>query len=79
MEGEGVDGIQGGGAGSDPPAEGVRDGEGEGGWGDPTHALGAVELGIVQLSLFGASGSEDDGVPRWNPARVSHRQPQMVP
>lgn len=74
-----MDGIESGGAGSDPAAERVGYGEGDGGRGDPTHAFGPLQLPIVQLSLFGASGSEDNGIPGWNPRGVSDRQPQMVP
>lgn len=76
---EGMDGIESGGAGSDPLAERVGDGEGDGGGRDPTHPLGPLQLPVVQLSLFWASGGKQNGIPRWNPTRVSHRQPQMVP
>ena len=79
MGSEGVNGVESGGAGADPVAIGVRDGEGESGRGDTAHALGAVELPVVEPGLLGASGGEHDGVPGGNPTGVSHRKPEMVP
>lgn len=79
MKSEGMDGIESGSSGSDPLTIRVGHGEGDGGAGDPAHTFGPVELAIVKVGLFGASGSEDDGIPCWNPRWVSDRQPQMVP
>ena len=79
MESEGMDGVESGGSGSDPLAVRVGDGEGDGGWGDPAHALGPLELPVVELGLFWAGGGEDDGVPRGDPGRVSDGEPQVVP
>lgn len=79
MESEGVDGIESGGTGANTVAKRVGDGEGDGGGGDSADALGPVELAVVEVGLFGASGGEDDGIPRGNPRWISHRQPHMVP
>lgn len=54
MPGERRDGIERGGAGADPSAVGVWDGERDGGGGDPAHPLGASELPLVELGLLGA-------------------------
>lgn len=72
-ESEGVNGIEGGSAGADAATKRVGDGEGDSGWGDPTQALGPVELPGVEVSLIGASGGEDDGIPCRNPRWVTDR------
>lgn len=79
MRGKGVNGVKSGGAGADPVAEGVGDGEGDCGGGDAANPLGATELPLVELGLLGASRRENNGVPSGNPRRMPHRQPQMVP
>jgi hypothetical protein len=79
MRSEGVNGVESGSSGADPLAVGVGHGESDGGGGDAAHALGALELPVVELGLLGAGGREHDGVPGGDPGRVPHRQPQMVP
>ncbi len=79
MGSEGVNGVESGSAGADPMAIGIGDGKGESGGGDTAHALGAVELPIVEVGLVGASSGEDDGIPGGNPIWMSNGKPEMVP
>lgn len=79
MEGEGVNGVESGGAGADALAEGIGDGEGDSGGGDAAHALGAGELPVVELGLLGAGRREDDGVPRGGAGGVADGEAETVP
>lgn len=79
VTGKGIDGVEGGGAGSDACSIGVGDGEGDGGGGDAAESLGPAKLPLVERGLLGAGGGEDDGVPGGDARRVPHRQAEAVP
>lgn len=73
MLGEGVNGVESGGAGADALAVGIGHGESDSCLGYAAHSLGAVELPLVQLGLLGARRRQNDGVPGGGPRRVPHR------
>lgn len=76
---KGENGIKCGSTRADPLTNGVRHGEGYSRGGNAANALSAVKLPIIELGLFGAGGSEDNGVPGWNPTGMAYRKPEMVP
>lgn len=79
MIGEGADGVESGSTGADALAVGVRNGEGDCRGGNAAEAHGTGELPMVELSLLGAGGGEDDGIPGRNPSRIPDGQPKVVP
>lgn len=79
MSGEHSERVQRGGAGADAGALRIGDGEGDGRFSDPAHALGPPQLPVVKIGLLGARGGEQDGVPSGRPCSVPNGETEAAP